>query len=121
MNRLEDILQIESFRWFRLQYPDVVIFAIPNGGSRNQIEAAKLKRTGTLPGVADLFVMRNALIDVNYEYYLKHGLFIELKVGKNKQTPAQIEFQQKAERAGYSYRVCRSFDEFQTTVENYLQ
>ena len=58
-NHKEDNLQKACVTWFRLQYPDVVIFAIPNGGSRNPIEAAKLKATGTLAGVADLFVMKH--------------------------------------------------------------
>ena len=128
MKALEDHLQAECVRWFRYQYPNVVIFAIPNGGSRNPIEAAKLKRTGTLAGVADLFVMKAKWVDEDIEifgftdYYCKyHGLFIEMKVGKNKQTPAQVEFQEYCQQAGYEYQVCRSFDEFKEVIENYLK
>ena len=117
MKSNEDKLQAACVRWFRYQYPDVVIFAIPNGGSRNAIEAAKLKQTGTLAGVADLFVMcikRSRGI-------LYHGLFIELKTGKNKQTEAQKRFQEMATEAGYMYQVWRSFDEFRELIEYYLQ
>lgn len=121
MKNLEDKLQQACVTWFRLQYPNITIFSIPNGGSRNAIEAAKLKRTGALAGVADLFVMKS-----KHSYYfdsggyIKYGLFIELKVGKNSQTDAQREFASKAMSAGYFYQVCRSFDEFKEVIENYL-
>lgn len=125
MKNLEDKLQEACITWFRLQYPDIVIFAIPNGGKRNAIEAAKLKRTGTLAGVADLFIMK-------WGYYWKdcgnlgtclatyHGIFIELKVEKNSQTESQREFANKAMSAGYYYHVCRSIDEFMSTINEYL-
>ena len=120
MKSKEDQLQSECVRWFRYQYPNIVIFAIPNGGIRNPIEAAKLKATGTLAGVADLFVMWGGNIPNNAtDIYL--GLFIEMKVGKNQQTPAQKEFEIKAKESGYAYHICRSFDEFKTVVEDYLK
>ena len=117
MKHLEDTLQTACITWIRLQYPDVVCFAIPNGGKRNAIEAAKLKRTGTLAGVADLFVMcihRSA-------GKLYHGLFIELKIGKNKLTPDQELFRLNAISAGYGHVVCRSIDEFIYIVNEYLK
>ena len=119
MKNLEDKLQEACVRWFRYQYPDVVIFAIPNGGSRNKIEAAKLKRTGTLSGVADLFVMYPKWSQgVGMADY--YGLFIELKIGKNKQTESQIKFADNALKAGYTCVVCRSIDEFMQIVNDYL-
>lgn len=124
MNNQEDRLQASCVRWFRYQYPDVVIFAIPNGGSRNAIEAAKMKGTGTLAGVADLFVMYPKFDEhglPGYQYVEKCGLFIEMKKGKNNQTPAQKQFETKAKQAGYAYEVCRSFDEFKEITENYLK
>lgn len=119
MKSKEDNLQAACIRWFRYQYPDKVLFAIPNGGSRNPIEAAKLKRTGTLAGVADLFLMAadyNPVTEIG-----SYGLFIELKVGKNGQTESQKSFQYKALMAGYQYRVCRTFDEFQEIINEYLK
>jgi len=38
------------------EYNRIPIFAIPNGGKRNRIEAAKLKRQGVKPGVPDIFL-----------------------------------------------------------------
>ena len=124
MKQLEDNLQAACVEWFRFQYPNITIFSIPNGGSRNKIEAAKLKRTGVLAGVADLFVMRHKefpdkTFPDRYVHFW-HGLFIEMKVGKNKQTDAQIYFAVNAMAHSYQYRVCRSIEEFMNVVNEYL-
>jgi len=125
MRHLEDTLQEGCVKWFRYAYPHVVIFAIPNGGSRNPIEAAKLKRTGTLAGVADLFVMKSKEYpDSKYpERYIHiwHGLFIELKVGKNTLSESQADFSALSQAAGYRYTICRSIDEFMNVVNEYLK
>jgi hypothetical protein len=39
------------------------------------------------------------------------GLALELKVGKNKQTPAQLEWAEKLRACGWRVEVCRSMDE----------
>jgi hypothetical protein len=43
-------------QWFRRKWPDVRIFAIPNGGYRSRATAGRLKAEGVLSGVPDLFV-----------------------------------------------------------------
>lgn len=48
--------QVAFVKWFRLQYPKVLIFAIPNGGARHIVAAKKLKDEGVVSGVADLYV-----------------------------------------------------------------
>jgi hypothetical protein len=48
--------QRELVRWFRQTWPDVRIFAIPNGGHRHPAVAANLKATGVAKGVPDLFI-----------------------------------------------------------------
>ena len=50
------------------------MFHIPNGGSRNKLEASNLKKQGVKAGVPDLF------LPVGRGSY--HGLFIELKSAK---------------------------------------
>ena len=52
----EDEEQMHFVRWFRRTYPEVLIFAIPNGGKRNLATAARQKATGTVRGIPDLFV-----------------------------------------------------------------
>ena len=110
MKQEESILQSACVRWFRLQYPNLVIYAVPNGGSRNVREAQRLKTEGVLAGVADLVVL------------LPQGksLYIEMKVKGNKQTLNQKEFQQKAEVLGHTYAVCYSFEDFEKVVKQEL-
>ena len=112
MNNPESRLQQACVKWFRLQYPKLTIFAIPNGGNRDAITGAILRAEGALAGVADLLLMR-----ASHGY---HGLFIEMKSEKRKQTPSQREFEIRATVAGYRYKLCRSLDEFIEIVKNYL-
>lgn len=107
----ESILQTACVRWFRLQYPDLIIYAVPNGGSRNVREAQRLKAEGVLAGVADLVVL------------LPQGksLYIEMKVKGNRQTENQKAFQDKAIILGHPYTVCYSFEEFKNAVESVIE
>ncbi|MBR5948236.1 MAG: VRR-NUC domain-containing protein [Clostridia bacterium] len=77
------------------RYP---MFAIPNGGRRDAKEAMYLKRSGVQPGVPDMMfpVARHG----------KHGLFIELKVGRNKPTASQERWLEQLNKAGYLAKVC---------------
>ncbi len=52
----EHFEQRELVRWFRQSWPDVRIFAIPNGGHRSMATAGRLKAEGVASGVPDLFV-----------------------------------------------------------------
>lgn len=84
-------------------YKDIPIFAIPNGGSRNKLEAMNLKRQGVKAGVPDLCV------PVAKQGY--HGLFIEMKYGKGKTSPAQDRWIELLTDNGYLARVCWGADE----------
>lgn len=110
MKHQESSLQTQCVKWFRYQYPHFVIYAVPNGGSRNVREAQRLKSEGVLAGVADLTIL------------LPQGksLYIEMKVKGNRQTPNQKEFQQKAEALGHKYYVCYSFEDFEKVVKQEL-
>ena len=48
--------QREFVCWFRRTYPEIRIFAIPNGGIRSKSQAGRLKAEGVSPGVPDLYV-----------------------------------------------------------------
>ena len=52
----EHLEQVRLVSWFRRQYPDVRIFAIPNGGGRSMTQGASLKAEGVQAGIPDLFV-----------------------------------------------------------------
>ena len=108
----ESKLQQACVKWFRFAYPQLIIFSIPNGGSRNVIEAVRLKEEGLLAGVCDLFLPK--------PNQTKAGLFIEMKTPGNKPTLSQMDFIQKMRALGYTCEICYSFDDFRATVENYL-
>lgn len=107
---IEEAIQIACVNWFRGRYEKYIAFAVGNGGSRNAIEAMNLKRSGVLAGVSDLILIADHTI-----------LFVEMKTEKGKQSERQKEFQQNVERLGFSYRICRSLEEFQITVKHWLQ
>jgi hypothetical protein len=48
--------QVGLINWFRYKFPNVLIFAIPNGGFRSINTAKILKEEGVVPGVPDLFI-----------------------------------------------------------------
>ena len=52
----EHLEQCRFVSWFRRNHPDVLIFAIPNGGYRGKTTAARLKAEGVVPGVPDLYI-----------------------------------------------------------------
>jgi hypothetical protein len=112
MRHLESNLQIQCVKWFRYQYLDHCLFAIPNGGYRNPVTASIMKAEGVLSGVADLFLMYK-----NTEY---SGLWIEMKTEKGIHQPSQKAFQRMASEQGFKYIVCRSFDDFKEQIKNYI-
>lgn len=75
-----------------------LLYHVPNGGKRDIKTATNLKRQGVKAGVPDLClpVARCGF----------HGLYIELKVGDNKQTENQKEWQKLLNEAGYLSIVC---------------
>ena len=81
MKHVESKLQIECIKWFRLQYRDKLIFAIPNGGRRGIIEATIMKKEGVLAGIPDLCI---PVASFGY-----HALYIEMKTETGKLTESQ--------------------------------
>jgi len=114
MKNGEHLLQVSCVKWFRLQYPNLasLLFAIPNGGLRNIKVATKLKAEGVLAGVPDLFLA--------FPKHGLHGLFIEMKYGKNTVTDSQREMMMKLSEAGYWCVVVYNFDQFTNEIQNYL-
>jgi len=118
MKGAEHELQKACVRWFTLQYPEIkdLLIAIPNGGQRNVIVAAKLKAEGAKAGVPDL-----VLAVPDSPFHWEHaGLWIEMKTAKGRLQPSQKEYLKKLAYHGYAVAVCRSFDEFRATVKQYL-
>lgn len=108
-------MQAQAVKWFNLRYPHLrgLLFAVPNGGARSAKTGAVLKREGVVSGVSDLL-----LLVPNKEY---HGICLEAKTSKGKQTDNQKKWQEAVERNGYRYVVFHSVGEFIDAIEDYLR
>lgn len=73
--------------------PYFSLFAIPNGGARDVVTGARLKREGVRKGTPDLMLARAS------KGY--HGLYIEMKAGDNRPSPEQKDFIAYLAGAGY--------------------
>lgn len=87
-------------------------FHPPNGGTRNIIEATKLKAMGVKSGVPDcmIFNKRRGFA----------GLAIELKVKYNKPSENQIAFMEKLVTEGWKCQVSYSLDEVCDIIDWYF-
>ena len=114
MRHEESRTQRHCVRWFRYQYPSLshVLFAIPNGGARDAVTGAILKGEGVVAGVSDLLLLRPS------KGY--HGLCIEMKTPKGRQSPEQMAWEDAVKAQGYKYIVCRSFEQFMADIQEYL-
>lgn len=122
MKNLEHVEQALFVKWASMQsnkHPELkMLFAIPNGGHRHVAVAKKLKEEGVKSGVPDLFLAVPTfgyLVDVGY------GLFIEMKVGKNKLTENQEWWFKSLREQGYRCEVCYSFEEARNVICDYLK
>lgn len=122
--RTKDLVATEAqeqaalFRWAaysRVKYPALdLLFAIPNGGRRDLIEAKHLKEQGVKPGVPDI------CLPVPSGRYT--ALFIELKRRKK----GEVSEEQRGwiaalNRVGCKAVVCRGWEEARQAIEEYLR
>lgn len=109
--------QTAMFAWAALnthRFPELAyLFAVPNGGTRNKVEAGFLKAQGVRSGVPDIFLPVSR--------WGKHGLWIELKVGKNRPSENQQEWMAMLARHGYAVVVAYSWIEGTNYITQYLE
>lgn len=115
MRQIESKIQQICVEWFRFQYPKLakLLFAVPNGGYRNQSTASHMKAEGVVAGVADLILL------IPSQGF--HALCIEMKTEKGRQSDKQKIWQQLVESHGYKYVICHSSQSFFVEVQKYLQ
>lgn len=111
-SQYEDDLQAACVKWFRLAYPRVIGYHVPNGGNRDAREAARLKGLGVMAGIPDW-----CIDDPRGGY---HGARIELKTGKNGLTDEQASILARYAELGYFAGVAWNFDEFKKMVDSYM-
>lgn len=113
----ESIEQQALFRWAAFaacKHPELdLMFHIPNEGVRTKSNGARLRAEGMKAGVPDLF------LPVARGGY--HGLFIELKYGKNKASDAQERWIAALGREGYMSVVCWGWEAAQDIILRYLE
>lgn len=110
----EQMLVFQWAEWMRGKWPELErLYHCPNGGSRNPVEAARLKAQGVKAGVPDLF------LPVPRGGY--HGLYIEMK----RQKGGRVSDDQKDWIAfltaqGYRTAVCKGAEEAIDELKSYL-
>ena len=109
----EQTMVITWAHWLEIGHPELqLLYHIPNGGSRNKIEAAKLKGMGVKAGVPDLH------LPVPKGKYC--GLWIEMKYGDGRVRPAQKEFMEMAADQGAYCVVCYGADAAIEIIKQYI-
>lgn len=102
----EEQLQAKCTQWFWNEFISLrrTLFHVDNN-SWNAIIGAKKRALGVCKGPSDLvFVCYDKVI------------FMECKVGNNKQMPEQIDFQNKVEDLRHEYVIFRTFEEFRSII-----
>lgn len=116
MRRSEDTKQIRVMDWAagaECRYPELKwLHHIPNGGVRNSGEAIKLKRMGVKRGISD--------IHLPFAHGRYHGLYIEMKYGKNMTTQEQTEFLCDMKGADNCVAVCHDAQAAIDLIERYV-
>lgn len=114
--RSEDTEQMTVIQWAQyntIHFPELKwLHHVPNGGSRNKLEAVKLKQMGVKAGVSDLCLP--------YPRGIYCGLYIEMKYGSNGRQETQKEFLRDMAAAGHFVATCYSADDAIRVITQYL-
>lgn len=108
----EDLLQEDCFAKHSIKYPGIPLIHCANEGQRTPFEQVKFNALGGESGVSDLL---HPASSGNHK-----GIWIELKCGKNKLSPKQLEFLVKMHYLDYATAVVydRS-DDFLFLLQSY--
>jgi len=113
-NTTEELEHLALTKWLDL-HPILKDFYwhTPNGGKRNLLEAKKLKRMGTKPGIPDFTFA--------YPIYPYHGAYIELKRDESsKLSLHQREWMIRLLDKGYYFKVCYGAEHAIECINEYL-
>lgn len=110
----EQIAVIEWFDWWAAPELKGRLFAVPNGGLRNKVVAARLKREGVRAGVPDLMLLTPR--------HTFAGLVIEMKREKGgRLEKEQAEWLEWLAKQNFMTVVCRGFQPAVDTIVSYLR
>lgn len=112
----ESAEQQALFRWAEYmsgRHPEIrLLYHIPNEGKRSRATGARLKAEGLKAGVPDI------CLPVATGKY--HGLYIELKAGRNTATDKQKEWLAALCAHGYCTAVCWGWEQAAAVITDYL-
>lgn len=112
----EALEQEALFTWACMQkkkYPELeLLFAVPNGGSRNKFEAFNLKKQGVKSGVPDV------CLPVRRGTY--GALYIEMKSKKGKPSDNQKIWIELSRKYGNKVEVCYDWESAKNVIVAYL-
>jgi hypothetical protein len=103
----EHVEQREFVSWFRQTYRPVRIFAIPNGGARSLVTAARLKVEGVSAGVPDLYIPA-------------WRVWIEIKTEVGRLSPAQQDWIEYLQSIDDTVIVARGKEDAVYQIKNYF-
>lgn len=89
-----------------------MLYAVPNGGKRDKVTAAKLKAEGVKAGVPDVFL---PVARMGF-----HGCYIELKTDTGKPSKEQLEWGKQLTEQGYAWSICRGWQNAAYCIVRYL-
>lgn len=116
MVRSEDTEQMAVIQWAQynaIHFPELKwLHHVPNGGSRNKLEAVKLKQMGVKAGVSDLCLP--------YPKGIYCGMYIEMKYGNNRRQETQKDFLADMAAAGHFVVTCYSAEDAIWVIMQYL-
>jgi len=108
--------QCALFQWVAYnikKYPELkLLHASANGGLRNKIVAAKLKRSGVRAGVPDVCL---PIARMGY-----NALYIEMKVKPNKPTKMQLAWHDALMIENNKVVVCYGWEAAVAVIEGYI-
>ncbi len=113
--------QCKVARYLSEQWPDLLWTASAGGMRTTAGTGAKMKAAGYRAGCPDIMIFRQKVFESDCSSVKYNGLHIEMKSEAGSQSPAQKEWQKKAEAAGYNYSVCRGYAEAVGVIEAYLE
>lgn len=111
----EQIDHINIVNWFNYQFPELSddFHHFANERRCSIQQGRLLKRMGVKKGVSDFFLA--------YPVHGYAGLWLELKVGKNKPTKEQIAFGERKIKRGYQFAFVWGTENALEMIKRYLK